>query len=471
MVQYSWTGFDASFAALSDATRRGVPFWWGMFNTLVRLDANRQPVPELAESWSTSDDRLSATFKLRPDVKFHSGRTFTADDARWSIEHSIDPKTGNAAGAELRGVDVAVLDSSTIQLRFPDLLPDIFGLLRNVLIIDPQSDIDHAPGGTGPFKFDHLSPGDELRMVRNSSYWRSGRPYLDEVVIRSLTDPNTLVVNLEAGVISAAAIRSNDLVRLKSNSRLATFVAAADGNYDYVINTTTPPFDDKRVRQAMSLAIDRSRFAKTLLYGLAEPIYVIWPRSSPAWSADDDTGEFNLNKARHLLADAGYAAGFETMIQTSSGQYPEFVKFNEVLQADLASIGVKASIENLEQQAKTALLRDAKFPAIFQHGIYAFADSDPAMLFTALVFRPDGNVTHFHSDQYSQLISSARAEPEWTKRMALYRRVAQLVKDESFVLPVCNGVLPYAMQSNVQGFGFTPGTGAYPIVYEDIWLA
>src|SRR5579859_1367568 len=87
------------------------PFYWGLFNTLIRLDANRQPIPELAESWSFSEDRLTLTFKLRSDVKFHSGRAFTAEDARWNIDHALDPKSAVTVGGELQGTQATARDA------------------------------------------------------------------------------------------------------------------------------------------------------------------------------------------------------------------------------------------------------------------------------------------------------------------------------------------------------------------------
>lgn len=111
------------------------------------------------------------------------------------------------------------------------------------------------------------------------------------------------------------------------------------------------------------------------------------------------------------------------------------------------------------------------FLCLGAHGSYSNADSDPAMAFPALVFRPEGNASRFRSDEYSQLVSTARLEPELNKRLTLYRQIAQIVQDEAFVLPVGNTVVPYAMRSNVQGFGVLPGAAAYSPVYENIWLA
>jgi ABC-type transport system substrate-binding protein len=222
-----------------------------------------------------------------------------------------------------------------------------------------------------------------------------------------------------------------------------------------------------RVRQAIDLSLDRQRFAQTLMYGLTEPTYIIWMKQSPVWDVSLDTGEFNLDKARQLLSDAGYANGFDTTIQSSSA-YPELVRFDEIVQADLAKIGVKADIEQLEANQAIALVTQAKFPALINH-VYSYGDQDPAMLFTAFVLRPDGNASRFSSDEYSMLVSRAREERDWAQRLSLYRRIAMLVKKEAFLLPIANYVNSWGVHANVQGVVRLPLTGAPSLA--EVWLS
>jgi peptide/nickel transport system substrate-binding protein len=450
-------------------TSASAPFWWGVFDTLIRLDDRRQPIPHLAESWAASDDHLNYTFKLRQNTKFHSGRAFTAEEAKWSFDYAVDPKTAVTAAGGLKGVKATAIDSTTLKLSFPEPIPELFGLLMYIFMIDPQSDVARLPGGTGPFRFDALEPGNELRLSKSPVYWQSGKPFLDAIAIRTFPDAVALVVHLESSAISAAYCPANDAERLKSSGEFTIVSVPADGNYCYLMNCADPPFNEKRVRQAVNLAIDRRRLTSTLLYGLSTPTYIMWPRNSPAWDASLDVGEFNLGRARQLLADAGYGGGFETTIQATSSQLPEFFLFNQVLQADLAAVGIRARIEEMELQQYTLSRNQAKFPGLLQHQ-YAYADSDPAMAFTALPLRPEGNVTRFKSDEYTRLIAAARVETDRNKRLELYRDIAMLVKDEAFLVPVTNPVVAYAMRNNVHGFRHLPGGPAYSPVYEEISL-
>ena len=437
--------------------------WGGPYEPLVSVDANSQPVARLAESWTASDDLRVLRFSLRKGVTFHSGRQLTADDIRWNVEFVKDPKNGAAAGAELKAVEVGVLDPSTVELRLSDAMPHIFSLLAGVLIFDPESDVASHGVGTGPFRVDAFSAGDELRLVRNEHYWRPDRPLLDGITFKTLTDPNATAVALETGAVSMAPLAIVDAKRLSGNGSVSVVVLPDSGSYDFVLNASEPPLSDKRVRQAIDLALDRKRFAGTVLYGLTEPTHIIWIRLSPAWDATIDVGEFNLDKARQLLVDAGYPNGFETRILGNSS-LPEMLQFDQIVQADLEKIGVRVTIDQLDVNEATSLITQAKFPAIANHS-YAYGDQDPAMQFTAFVLRPEGNASRFHSDEYVREVQAARREPDWDKRMALYRNVARLVKDEAFLLPVANRVNPWGIHSNVQGVTRQPLLGA-PLLEE-----
>ena len=198
--------------------------WGGVFDPLVGVDAQSQPVPRLAESWTVSDDRRLVRFKLRQGVMFHSGRALSADDIRWNLEFVKDPKNQAAAGGELKNVDVGVLDPLTIELRLPDVMPHIFSLLAGTLIIDPESDVASQAAGTGPFKVDSLSPGDELRLVRNERYWRVDRPFLDGITFKTLSDPIAAAVAVESGAVGIAQLAIGDAKRLTGRGKTPTLV-------------------------------------------------------------------------------------------------------------------------------------------------------------------------------------------------------------------------------------------------------
>jgi peptide/nickel transport system substrate-binding protein len=441
--------------------------WGGLFNPLVAVDARSQPVPSLAESWTLSDDRRSLRLKLRQGVNFHSGRKFTAEEAKWNIDYVKDPKNAAAAGGELKNVEVSVLDSSTLELKMPDVMPHIYSLLAGVLMVDPQSDMALGAAGTGPYKLDNFSPGIELRVVRNESYWRPNRPYLDAVTFTTIVDPNAAAIALETGTAGLVQLAPSDARRLKSANPSSIVVMPDSGNYDFALNTSEPPFNDRRVRQAIDLSLDRKRFADTVVYGLTEPTHVIWLKTSPAWDLSIEVGEFNLDKARQLLTEAGYPNGFDTKI-VANPSLPELIQFDQIVQNDLAKIGVRVTIEQVDINEGATMFTQARFPAMINHS-YAYGDQDPAMQFTAFALRPEGNASRFKSDEYVRMVKAARNEFDFEKRMSVYRDIARLVKDEAFLLPLANRVVAWGTRPNVHGITRQPLI-ASPVL-EDLWVS
>jgi len=437
-----------------------------IFDTMVSMAPKGAPQPRLAESWTVAPDRSAVTFKLRQGVKFHSGRDFDAEAAKWNIEYAQDAKSRAQPGAQLRGIAVTAKDKYTLELRFQRPTPQIFSLLIGVPIIDPSSDIAKAAGGTGPFKLEGLTPGDQMRLIRNESYWRQGYPLLDGFTIKVVPDAGALVLGLESGAIHAIQSPLSEASRLSSGAT-KTLREAGPGNYDFLLSAVDPPFTDKRVRQAVGLAVDRKRIADAALFGQAQPAYTIWPRSSPAHDPALDTGEFDLDKAKQLLTQAGHPNGFETKIQASRAAAPEQFQMSQILQADLAKIGIRATVENLESAQLSGIITNATFTALASHN-YAFGDQDPALLFTAQPFNPAANASRFKSDEYARLVQQAQVEADDAKRIATYRDIAKLVKEEAFILPVANWPRIWAMRSNLQGVRVT---GLYMLNFEEASLA
>ena len=306
-----------------------------------------------------------------------------------------------------------------------------------------------------------------MRLVRNIDYWQPNRPLVDTVRIRTMPDAEAATAALEADAAHIVWTTPGNMQRLKASASTTASVLAGPGSYDILLSCADEPFTDKRVRQAIDLAIDRKRFAETLMYGLTDPTYILWMKNSPAWDAAIDVGEFNLDKARQLLVDAGHASGFETTIQ-ANGAYPELTRFTEVIQADLARIGVKLTIQPMEAVQANALVTQGGFSALMTHG-FGSGDGDPAFQFSAFMFRPVGNTTRFQSDAYTSMVTAARRESDFDKRMSLYRQLALFIKDAAFVLPIANIVYSFGLRKTVHGFERQAIAGAPNL--ENLWLA
>src|SRR3569833_584685 len=190
--------------------------------------------------------------------------------------------------------------------------------------------------------------GDHLTFVKNPNYWQSGKPYLDVFVLHVLADPQAMVPQLEGGILDAAnGPTLQDTARLKDDPKYKTIINNTAGSYFcFVPQTKQPPFDNKIVRQALNYAIDRERWANTILKGLGGPPQdLVWPPQVPAWDASkNNVFSFDLNKAKSLLAQAG-VTNLSFPINYSTGLYPtEYAAMAQVYQSALATIGVQTTL-------------------------------------------------------------------------------------------------------------------------------
>ena len=422
-----------------------------LFNTLVDTDDAGEPVPELAERWEVADDGLSVTFFLRDGVTFHDGTPLTAEAVKWNIEYAAGPESGAQMGAHLRGANVTAVDDLTLMLEFDKPTPQIFAALVGIPIMEPSSDIDTDVVGTGPFKLESLTPGSEMRMTRYEDYWVEGSPKLDELIIKVVPDDSSLVLGLETGSLDIIVNPAmNEIARLQeAGFKIDNF--PGPGNFNYLVSASTEPLDDKLVRQALSLALDRERFSEIATFGVAEPTCTVFPQGSPVWTPELEDCTFDLDAARQLLDQAGYGDGFETTIHVARGAVPQVGAFAPVYQADLKQIGVEASIEEVESTQWLELITGSAFPGLLGHA-YQFGDLDPAMLFAAHPFGTEKNASNFESDEYRSMVAEAAVELDPQRRLEIYRDIARLIQQEAFILPVANRPQLYAMADTVDGF-------------------
>jgi peptide/nickel transport system substrate-binding protein len=244
-----------------------------VYNHLVGLDDGLQVIPELAESWTVSEDMLTYTFKLRQGVTFHNGRELTAEDVVYSYERIRNPETQSGAAYLLEPVDtISAPDPQTVVITTKEIYaPLLTKLATQGTAIVPREEVEagtlaEKPVGTGPFVFVDFVPADRVTLRRNDNYWEEGLPYLDEIIYRPIPDEIVKQTNLETQnvdwVDNVPAQDANQLV--ESPDFVVESVPA--NTYNYLgMNTTREPLNDKRVRQAISYALDREEIAAIAL--------------------------------------------------------------------------------------------------------------------------------------------------------------------------------------------------------------
>ncbi len=335
--------FDPFFAVTVN-----LPMYRQLYNTLVTYDAQLNIQPQLAESWEYSEDRLTLTFTLRQGVTFHNGRAFTADDVVQNIQRAQDETLSHSVLGYTRPItEVTAVDPHTVQFAFSEPANAIFDLLTVLGIVAPEAFEAPAitnPIGTGPFAFVEWNPGQEARFQRYDGYWGEELPYLDEVVVRAMPDQQAAVANLEAGELDIIqGVPLNEVPRLQEADGLEIVLGTeASQFYTFYNNTARPPFDNKLVRQAMSHAIDRQTIVDTVLFGVGKASQTPFPEWSLAYNPEHvDWFPFDLDRAKELLAEAGYPDGFEmTLAYNSERPGPFAENLARLIQSDLKAVGI-----------------------------------------------------------------------------------------------------------------------------------
>ena len=447
---------------------------WVAFDRLIYMDSKLQPQPMLAESWDVTPDYKQVTFHLRKGVQFSTGRELTSDDVKYNLMRVRDPKVGAGGWVAFSNWwTIDTPDKYTIVLNSDLPRPLVFDNLETFNIID--RDTTEGPNaksqavGTGPFILKEWSQGDHISLVKNPNYWQTGRPYLDAIEYKILPDAQTMVAQFEAGALDMALNPPlQDAGRLKNDPQYQVVTNPLTGRY-YTAgwNVATPPLNDKRVRQALNYAMNRQRFADSVLLGLSRPITLPWIPSSPAYEADKaNYFSFDLDKARSLLAEAG--AGQFSMEYLISPNFPELSSFGQIYQADLAAIGVTLTIKQAESAAFFDAINNRKYPGVFAI-TSARANLAPGITILATQgYNPDTNNEGFTSETYSQLAQAMATETDAAKQKQIYSKMNDLLVDEAFAVAIASASPRMLLKANVEGLDYTMHEG---FVWTNVWLA
>ncbi|MBW4708335.1 ABC transporter substrate-binding protein [Roseobacter sp. YSTF-M11] len=323
-----------------------------VFEGLTRFMADGSVVPGLAKSWEISDDGLTYTFSLQEGVMFHDGTTMDAEDVKFSLDRIIAEDSANAQKALYTAIsNVEVVDPLTVRITLSEQNGNMLFNLAwgDAVIVAPESieTIKQKPIGTGAFKFVEWVQSDKIELVRNADYW--GTPAkLEAATFKFISDPTAAFAALMAEDVDyfASFPAPENLPQFEADPRFQVLVGSTEGETILSTNNKLPPFDNPLVRQAVAHAIDRQAIIDGAMFGYGTPIGTHFAPHNPAYRDLTGQSEYNPDKARALLAEAGLADGFETTLYLPPPSYAR--RGGEIVAAQLAEVGITAKINNVE---------------------------------------------------------------------------------------------------------------------------
>ncbi len=432
-----------------------------ILDTLVKLEGtSTKVVPWLAESWDSPDGK-TWTFKIRAGVKFHDGTPCDAEAIKWNFDRWRDENNEwrfgrtfeyytHEFGEDYAIVDTKAIDKTTFQFTLANpsavvlyKLPLATFGIASPTAIKEQGDKYGTPAGSavgsGPFKFVEWVPDDKIVLERNPDWWGEG-PKLDRLIFRSIPDNSARLAELLAGTVHTADLAQTDMATAEADPNINTIVMPSMSTGYIAFQQCTEPFDDPKVRWAIATAINRQALIDTfytkrdvLATGFQPPaILGSNPNLGPI--------EYNPDKAKEMLAEAGFPDGFKTefwYIPVIRGYFPDSKAIAEAIAVDLAKIGVEVELKTEDWGAYLEHRNEGKFP-MWMLG-WGSDNGDPDNYIGWHFIHPVGEPKKedcYDNDELTQLLIDGAKEPDVAKRETIYQKAEQIVHDDMARLPV-----------------------------------
>lgn len=441
-----------------------------IFEGLVKLNDTLDDVePLLAESWEQPDD-VTYVFKLREGVTFHDGSVFDADDVVYTYERVMDEDFGSARRADFLPVaSVEAVDEYTVQFTMSAPFAPFLTKLETLRIVPNDSDADPAtdPIGTGPFIFNEWISGQSITLDKNPNYWQAGLPYLDQIVYRPIPEPSTRVVELQTGNVDLLnEVPQKDVATLEEDGNVQVFRIMGVVRDHIGFNMENEMFaNNPNLRKAIGWAIDRQSIADAIMFGLAVPAQVAIPTNHWGFNpAVADAFGYDLDKAKEYLAQAESVP--ESITVKVSPTYPNQIKMAELLQQDLAELGINLEIVQLEW---SNWIQEVVSDGNYEMEIVLISGgSDPDDFFyqwhhTGEVF----NIWRYSDPEMDELLEAGRSSTDQAARQETYYAIQEKLIEEAPLVHIIYRESVMASSAAVQNFTMT---GRYDMDFREVWV-
>ena len=437
------------------------------YSTLLDVDNEGKVVPDLAESYEMKSD-TEYVFKLREDACFWDGTPVTAQDVKFSLDRAKGMPKTKSNTSKIEEVTVNGDHEVTIKLTEPYAAFKTIVTQHNLSILsekavteagDSYGDVDNLLG-SGPFKVTEWVPNDHYTLVRNDNYWGE-MPIATSITCRVIPEGSARTIALEAGEIDVVwSVDPTDCANVESNPEVKLLSQPSTG-IDYVgMNTQKEKFSDKRVRQAINYALDKQAFVDTIIEGRGLVANSYINAAIPGWTDEVEAYPYDPEKAKELLAEAGYPDGFECSIFVNGDLR---TRSAQILQAQLADVGIKVDISTYEWGALLDTLNAGEHEMFLLGWSNTSFDPDGStyQLFYSGNHGATGNRAFFSNDKVDELILSAQRESEESKRMELYKELQFVLHEESPWCPLYYKENNVGVRADLKGFTLHAGAQHY----------
>jgi peptide/nickel transport system substrate-binding protein len=423
-----------------------------VYDGLTRRDPDHNLVPGLARDWKLVND-TTWQFRLRPGVKFHNGDPLTAADVKFTLQRAIDPSARTRIAPIFSTVEqVDVVDDLTVNIvtKGPDILQPARhavwgngGILpaRYFQQVGPET-FDRKPIGTGPYRVVEWVKDDHLTLEANKDYW-GGAPNATTIVMKAKPEAGPRVAALLSGEVNWIDLVPSDQVeRVKNSSTTKVATYTLPGFTALSMNNGRPPLDNKLVRQAMSLAIDRASIVKELLRGQGKVANGFIPSGDFAFNAARPPFSYDPQKARDLLKQAGYG-GQEILCEPLIKDQPTM----EAVAAMWGKVGLRPRIQAIENAVRVQKQREKSYSILLNFPSSSIGDPDDLMW---RQLGPGGAYATWRDAEFDRLGEEARYSLDMQKRRRNYERMEEILLDYMPMIPLYEPIYAYGIHRSIQ---------------------
>lgn len=436
------------------------------YDTLI-MEANDTDgtlTPSLAERWEVSEDGKEIMFFLRNNVKFHNGDIMKAEDVAFTINRAIESPFTTMMTSSMEKAEV--IDNNTVKVTLKYAYgPALKCFVTPALQIQSKKAYEADPDGygrkpiaTGPYMLKEWIPGDKIVFEAFPDYWRGEAP-IKNLIFKTIPDISTQVIALEKGEVDILDNNPSQDARKSfiENEKLVFEECASNAYLNIVFNNKKGLFADKRLRDAVSYAINRQEIIDGAKNGVGSVLEAELVPLCPEYPENFKANPYDPEKAKQLIAEAGYPNGFTVKMKTIDS--PTYIKPTEVIQEQLRAVGINIEMEIMERGKYMAdVLANSDFEITFWAVIAKVVDADFCQyaLFHSKNLNGNGNYINVSIPELDELLDRGRACMNSEERKEIYKRTCEIIRDESLVVPLFANTRTAAYDKNLKGFYINP---------------